>query len=197
MAMVVVTGSAGLVGSETVRYFCELDFEVIGIDNDMRSVFFGEEASTRWNTKILKEQFSNYHHHDLDIRDQKAIEQIYKEFNRDIVLIIHTAAQPSHDWAAKEPLTDFTINANGTLNLLENTRCYSPDAVFIFCSTNKVYGDSPNSLPFMELETRWEVINDHIYFNGIDETMSIDQSKHSLFGPVRHPPRKQTVFMPK
>jgi len=182
MAIVVITGSGGLVGSEAVKYFCKLDFEVIGIDNDMRSIFFGDEASTKWNVKILKEQYSNYQHYELDIRDQKALEQIFKKFNEDIILIIHTAAQPSHDWAKKEPYTDFTINANGTLNLLENTRRYSPDAVFIFCSTNKVYGDTPNLLPFMELETRWEVVNDHKYFNGIDETMSIDQSKHSLFG---------------
>jgi CDP-paratose 2-epimerase len=182
MKIVIVTGSAGLVGSEAVRFFCERDFCVIGIDNDMRKVFFGEEASVSWNKKILEEEYPKYKHYDIDIRDQMAIENIYKEYNKDISLIIHCAAQPSHDWAAKEPFTDFTINANGTLNLLENTRNYCPDAVFIFCSTNKVYGDTPNLLPLVELETRWEIDSGHKYYNGIDEAMSIDHSKHSLFG---------------
>jgi CDP-paratose 2-epimerase len=148
----------------------------------MRKVFFGEEASVSWNQKILEEEYPKYKHYDIDIRDQVAIENIYKEYNKDISLIIHCAAQPSHDWAAKDPFTDFTINANGTLNLLENTRNYCPDAVFIFCSTNKVYGDTPNSLPLIELETRWEIDKSHKYYDGIDETMSIDHCKHSLFG---------------
>ena len=182
MKIVVVTGSAGLVGSEAARFFCERDFCVIGIDNDMRKIFFGEEASVSWNQKILEEEYPKYKHYDIDIRDQMAIENIYKEYNKDISLIIHCAAQPSHDWAAKEPFTDFTINANGTLNLLENTRNYCPDAVFIFCSTNKVYGDTPNSLPLVELKTRWEIDSGHKYYDGIDEAMSIDHSKHSLFG---------------
>jgi CDP-paratose 2-epimerase len=182
MEIVIVTGSAGLVGSEAVRFFCEKDFSVIGIDNDMRKVFFGDDASVSWNQKILEEEYPKYKHYDIDIRDQKAVENIYKEYNKDISLIIHCAAQPSHDWAAKEPFTDFTINANGTLNLLENTRNYCPDAVFIFCSTNKVYGDTPNLLPLIELETRWEIDKGHKYYDGIDETMSIDHCKHSLFG---------------
>ena len=182
MKIVVVTGSAGLVGSEAARFFCERDFCVIGIDNGMRKSFFGEEASVSWNQKILEEEYPKYKHYDIDIRDQMAIENIYKEYNKDISLIIHCAAQPSHDWAAKEPFTDFTINANGTLNLLENTRNYCPDAVFIFCSTNKVYGDTPNLLPLVELETRWEIDEGHKYYDGVDETMSIDHSKHSLFG---------------
>ena len=182
MEIVIVTGSAGLVGSEAVRFFCEKNFCVIGIDNDMRKVFFGEEASVKWNQKILEERYPQYKHYDIDIRDQKDVESIYKEYNKDISLVIHCAAQPSHDWAAKEPFTDFTINANGTLNLLENTRNYCPEAVFIFCSTNKVYGDTPNLLPLIELETRWEIDKGHKYYDGVDETMSIDHSKHSLFG---------------
>jgi len=182
MSVVMVTGSAGLIGSESVRFFCKLGFDIIGIDNDMRRVFFGEDASTRWNQKALEEEFQNYKHYDVDIRDEKAIGRIFSEYGKDIILIIHTAAQPSHDWAAKEPYTDFTVNANGTLILLENTRKHCPEAVFIFTSTNKVYGDAPNSLPLVELETRWEIEEGHQYYNGINESMSIDQSKHSLFG---------------
>jgi len=182
MEIVLVTGSTGLIGSESVRFFCEKNFDVVGIDNDMRAVFFGEEASTRWNQKILEEKYPKYKHYDVDIRNQKDIENIFKEYDQDISVIIHCAAQPSHDWAAKDPLTDFTVNANGTLNLLENTRAYCPEAVFIFCSTNKVYGDIPNTLPLAELDTRWELEEGHKYYNGIDETMSIDNSMHSLFG---------------
>ena len=182
MAIVLVTGSAGLIGSEAVRFFSEKDFIVIGIDNDMRKFFFGEEASTRWNKEILEEKYPKYQHYDIDIRDQKPIEDLYKEHCQDISLIIHCAAQPSHDWAAKDPFSDFTVNANGTLNLLEYSRIYCPEAIFIFCSTNKVYGDTPNFLPLIELETRWEIDESHEYYKGIDETMSIDNSKHSLFG---------------
>ena len=148
----------------------------------MRKVFFGEDASTAWNRDKLKEEIGGYVHYDVDIRDKQQIEQLFSEYNKDIELVIHTAAQPSHDWAARDPFTDFTVNANGTLVLLEMTRKYCPDAVFIFTSTNKVYGDLPNHLPLVELETRWEIEPGHKYFNGIDETMSIDQSKHSLFG---------------
>ncbi len=182
MKIVIVTGSAGLVGSEVVKFFCEKDFSVVGIDNDMRQSFFGKEASVRWNQKILEEKYPQYKHYSIDIRDQKNIERIYKEYNRDISLVVHCAAQPSHDWAANEPFTDFTINANGTLNLLENTRKNCPEAVFIFCSTNKVYGDTPNFLPLIEFDTRWEIDKGHKYYDGIDESMSIDYSKHSLFG---------------
>jgi len=182
MEIVIVTGSAGLVGSEAVRFFCERNFCVVGIDNDMRKVFFGKEASVKWNQKILEERYPQYKHYDIDIRDQKIVESIYKEYNHDISLVIHCAAQPSHDWAARDSFTDFTVNVNGTLNLLEMTRQYCPDAVFIFTSTNKVYGDLPNILPLIEHETRWEIEKGHKYFDGIDETMSIDQSKHSLFG---------------
>ncbi|PIV83399.1 MAG: NAD-dependent epimerase, partial [Candidatus Moranbacteria bacterium CG17_big_fil_post_rev_8_21_14_2_50_44_12] len=175
-----ITGSAGLIGSESVRFFAEKGFDIVGIDNDMRKYFFGDEASTEWNNNLLKEKYKNYKHYKADIRNNDEIEKIFKEHKFD--LIIHTAAQPSHDWATKEPLTDFTVNANGTLNLLEAFRKHCPEAVFIFTSTNKVYGDKPNELSLVELEKRWEIEKGHKYWNGIDEFMSIDQSKHSVFG---------------
>lgn len=177
---VIVTGAAGLIGSESVRFFCEKGFKVIGIDNDMRKYFFGDEASTDWCRHRLEEEFSNYTHIQADIRNYEDIAKVFSE--NDIELVIHTAAQPSHDWAAKEPFTDFTVNANGTLSLLEATRQHSPNAVFIFTSTNKVYGDTPNNLPLVELDKRWEIESTHKFFDGIDETMSIDNTKHSLFG---------------
>lgn len=153
---VLITGSAGLIGSESAKFFANLGFEIHGIDNNMRQYFFGEEASTEWSKKELKKNLKDrYYHYQVDIRDDKKIEQIFKKNKFD--LIIHTAAQPSHDWAAKEPLTDFSINALGTLNILENYRKYSPEAVFIFTSTNKVYGDTPNALPFIEQEKRYEL----------------------------------------
>ena len=183
MSTIVITGSAGLIGSESVRFFAQLGFNIVGIDNDMRSVFFGETASTLWNSNLLKNTYGDlYNHYNVDIRDRTAINNIFQEYASDITLIIHTAAQPSHDWAAQDPHMDFTVNANGTLNLLEATRQYCPEAVFIFTSTNKVYGDTPNFLPLQELETRWEIEPEHQYVNGIDESMSIDNSKHSLFG---------------
>lgn len=182
MSIVMITGSAGLVGSEAVKFFCQLDHTVVGIDNDMRSYFFGKEASTRWSRNLLVQEYSNYIHYDVDIRDEKAIKEIYQKYNSELSLILHTASQPSHDWAAKEPFTDFTVNANGTLILLEYTRQFCPEAVFIFTSTNKVYGDLANKLPLVELETRWEIDSSHRYNSGIDESMSIDESKHSLFG---------------
>lgn len=176
-----ITGSAGLIGSEAVGFFIKKGFEVHGIDNNMRKYFFGDEASTDWNRTALEESYQDsYIHYDVDIRDESAINEIFKTHTFD--LIIHTAAQPSHDWAAKEPLTDFTVNANGTLVLLEAFRKYCPGAVFIFTSTNKVYGDTPNNLPLIELDTRWEIDPKHKFKNGIDETMSIDGSKHSIFG---------------
>ena len=156
--------------------------QVIGIDNDMRKFFFGEEASTKWNRDRLEKDVSNYKHYDVDIRDYDKIEKIFQHYSQDISLIIHTAAQPSHDWAASDPFADFSVNANGTLNLLQATRLYCPEAVFIFTSTNKVYGDLPNFLPLVELEKRWEIDSNHKYASGIAEDMSIDQSKHSLFG---------------
>ncbi|MBD2563739.1 MULTISPECIES: NAD-dependent epimerase/dehydratase family protein [Nostoc] len=183
MSIILVTGSAGLIGSESVRFFCERGFTVVGIDNNMREAFFGKDASTEWNRdRLLQEYGEQYIHHNVDIRDHEAISQIFKTYNKDISLIIHTAAQPSHDWAASAPYTDFTINANGTLVLLENTRQNCPEAVFIFCSTNKVYGDTPNLFPLVEQEQRWEIEQKHPYYQGVDETMSIDNSKHSLFG---------------
>lgn len=177
---ILVTGSAGLIGSEAVKYFCERGDDVHGIDNNMRQYFFGPEASTDWNRKQLEEQFKNYTHHTLDIRDCAALETLFKAKSFDV--IIHTAAQPSHDWAAKEPLTDFGVNAQGTMHLLELTRLHAPEAIFIFTSTNKVYGDRPNTLPYVELETRWELPENHRYYPGIDESMSIDGSIHSVFG---------------
>ncbi|BDD01735.1 NAD-dependent epimerase/dehydratase family protein [Persicobacter psychrovividus] len=183
MKAVLITGAAGLIGSEAVAFFADKFDTVIGVDNNLRKYFFGEAGSVEWNQARLKEKYPNYKHVNLDIRDQQALEELYKEYGTDIDLIVHTAAQPSHDWAAKEPFTDFTVNANGTLNLLEYTRQYAPEAVFIFTSTNKVYGDTPNYLPLIELEKRWEIVETHPYFDhGIDENMSIDHSKHSLFG---------------
>jgi CDP-paratose 2-epimerase len=180
---VLVSGSAGLIGSETVRFFAGRGFNVVGLDNDLRSAFFGPAASTQWNRNLLQETYGDrYIHYDVDIRDRPAVELIFAEFSSDLDLIVHTAAQPSHDWAASDPYTDFTVNANGTLVLLESMRRFCPDAVFIFTSTNKVYGDTPNRLPLRELETRWEIVDGHPFEAGIDESMSIDASKHSLFG---------------
>ncbi len=181
MNKVLVTGSAGLIGSESIKFFVERGYQAIGIDNDMRKYFFGDEASTEWNKKKLKEELKDkYIHYQVDIRNNDDIEKIFKEHK--LKVIIHTAAQPSHDWAAKEPFTDFTVNANGTLVLLENFRKFSPEATFIFTSTNKVYGDRPNRLPLIELRTRFELQKEHRYYNGIDESMNIDNCKHSLFG---------------
>ena len=164
------------------RFLLAKGMRVVGIDNDMRSYFFGEAASTQWNSADLVGN-PGYVHQALDIRDNGAIEKVFSEYSSSIELVVHTAAQPSHDWAAREPLTDFGVNALGTMNLLESCRKHSPEAVFIFTSTNKVYGDTPNRLPLVELETRYEVDQSHPYHrHGIDETMSIDQSKHSIFG---------------
>jgi len=183
MDIAIITGSAGLIGAEATRFFVNKGFKVVGIDNDMRKYFFGQEASTDWNRRILEETFSEYTHYSVDIRSQKDINRIFAKYGTDIKTVIHAAAQPSHDWAAKEPMTDFTVNANGTLVMLEAARKYCPESSFIFTSTNKVYGDAPNFLPLVELETRWEIDENHQYYkNGIDESMSIDQCKHSLFG---------------
>ncbi|HEX6848560.1 MAG TPA: NAD-dependent epimerase/dehydratase family protein [Chitinophagaceae bacterium] len=183
MQTVIVTGSSGLIGSEAVRFFYAKGFRVIGIDNDMRSYFFGETASTRPTLIKLQTDLPDYIHFSTDIRNHEDLNKIFSDYSSSIEAVIHTAAQPSHDWAAKEPITDFSVNATGTLNLLEATRKYSPRAVFIFTSTNKVYGDTPNLLPLIETETRWEIDPAHPFAQyGIDETMSIDQSKHSVFG---------------
>ena len=183
MNIALITGSSGLIGSEACRFWHKKGFSVIGIDNDMRSYFFGADASTLTMENQLKNTLKNFSSHNIDIRDMDKLDALFSEYSSDIKVIIHTAAQPSHDWAAKEPLTDYSINATGTLNLLELTRKYCPDASFIFTSTNKVYGDTPNRLPLVELEHRWEIQEDHpFYTHGIDESMSVDQSKHSLFG---------------
>jgi len=183
MSVAIITGSAGLIGSEAAVFFADKGMDVVGIDNNMRQVFFGSEASTLLNRRRLEGQLGGkYHHHDQDIRDQTFIQNLFNQYQKDIKLVVHTAAQPSHDWAAKQPITDFTINANGTLNILEATRHHAPDAVFIFTSTNKVYGDRPNRLPLHEEETRYEIDPSHPYADGITEQMSIDQSLHSIFG---------------
>lgn len=183
MAVAIITGSSGLIGSETVKFFHEKGLHCIGIDNNMREYFFGKDGSVAWNTQTLQKQLSNFEHHTIDIRNEVELNKLFSKFATDIVTVVHCAAQPSHDWAAKEPLTDFTINALGTVNLLECTRNYCPNASFIFTSTNKVYGDTPNYLPLEENATRWEIKNEHkFYTRGIDESMSIDQSKHSVFG---------------
>ncbi|MBA2377991.1 MAG: NAD-dependent epimerase/dehydratase family protein [Blastocatellia bacterium] len=182
MKICIVTGSGGLVGSEAVDFFAGKFDVVVGIDNDMRRYFFGDEASTDWNTRRLEQTYQNYKHHAADIRDLERLREIFAEYGSDVALIIHAAAQPSHDWAAKEPLTDFGVNATGTVNMLECCREFCPEAVFIFTSTNKVYGDNPNFLPLVETETRWEIAEDHPYHVGIDEQMSLDSTKHSIFG---------------
>jgi CDP-paratose 2-epimerase len=183
MKIALITGAAGLIGSESVRFFHAKGFHIIGIDNDMRKYFFGAESSTQKNLQELKSECANFVNHEIDIRDTQAVSRIFSEYNRDIDVVIHSAAQPSHDWAAREPHTDFGINAVGTLNLLEAARQHCPQAVFIFVSTNKVYGDTPNRLPLQELETRWELDPKQPYFKkGIDESMSLDQCTHSVFG---------------
>jgi CDP-paratose 2-epimerase len=179
---IVVTGSAGLIGSETVKRFSGDGARVVGIDNDMRAEFFGAEASTKTTRDNLIKNVRGYEHHDIDIRDVRALMDLFKEHGRAVDAVVHTASQPSHDWAARDPQTDFTINANGTLNLLEAVRNFCPDAPFVFTSTNKVYGDTPNRLPLRELDKRWEIESGHEYEPGISESMSIDYTKHSLFG---------------
>ena len=179
---IVVTGSAGLIGSETARYFAGEGARVLGIDNDMRARFFGEQASTKRIREQLVQNLRGYEHRDADIRDTHVIDELFKEHGAHIAAVVHSASQPSHDWAAREPQTDFGVNAVGTLNLLEAARKFCPEAPFVFLSTNKVYGDTPNRLPLRELPKRWEIEKGHEYEPGISESMSIDQSKHSLFG---------------
>jgi CDP-paratose 2-epimerase len=183
VSVAIVTGSAGLVGSEAARYFGRLGLDVVGIDNDMRASFFGEEASTAWNVKSLEKQLGRtYRHYHADIRDRAEMLAVFGRYGSSVELVIHAAAQPSHDWAAREPFTDFDINAGGTLNILEATRRHAPDAVFIFTSTNKVYGDRPNRLPLTEHATRYEIEASHPFVDGITEEMPIDYTLHSLFG---------------
>lgn len=183
MTVAIVTGSSGLVGSETAIFLHEQGLDVVGIDNDMRAYFFGQDASTSWNTRRLQATLPRFRHEPIDIRNEAAIDELFRRYGRDIALVVHCAAQPSHDWASREPMTDFTINATGTLVLLQATRTHAPDAVFLFTSTNKVYGDTPNLLPLVELDKRWELPASHPWGeHGIDEAMSLDQTKHSIFG---------------
>jgi CDP-paratose 2-epimerase len=184
MSVAIISGSAGLIGSEAAVFFAESrGLDVVGIDNDMRSRFFGEEASTADNLSRLQKRLGKkYRHHSADIRDQAAIATIFTKYGKDVVLVVHTAAQPSHDWAALDPATDFTVNANGTAIMLQEAQRSSPNTVFIFTSTNKVYGDTPNRLPLIELAKRWEIEPTHQYAGGIREDMSIDSTLHSLFG---------------
>src|SRR5688572_5882167 len=183
MPSAIVTGSGGLIGSESVRQFVEAGFDVIGIENDMRATFFGPDASTRRTSERLVETYPDeFRWAELDIRDAEGVRRLFAEHAGELALIVHTAAQPSHDWAASDPQTDFGVNANGTLNLLQAAREHAPDAPFVFCSTNKVYGDAPNSLPLEETDTRLELPQEHEYYGGIPTSMSIDHCTHSLFG---------------
>jgi CDP-paratose 2-epimerase len=182
MPVAIVTGSGGLIGSETVKHFVSQGFDVVGLENDMRARFFGPEAATAANTARLVESLDAFRSLDVDVRDRDAVERVFRAHAADLELVVHTAAQPSHDWAARDPHTDFTVNANGTLNLLQATREHKPEATFVFTSTNKVYGDRPNSLPLQDTDMRLELPEDHEYFGGVPTSMSIDHTMHSLFG---------------
>jgi CDP-paratose 2-epimerase len=180
MQKLLVTGSSGLIGSEVVIHFANKGWSIHGVDNNQRAVFFGPQGDTRWNQQRLSESLGKgFVHHELDIRDRTGVLELLQSVKPDA--IVHTAAQPSHDRAAAIPFDDFDVNAVGTLNLLEACRQSCPDSPFVHLSTNKVYGDRPNTIALKELETRWDY-DDETYADGIDETFSIDQSKHSLFG---------------
>ncbi len=178
---ILITGSCGLIGSEAARHFVRRHWQVIGLDNNSRASFFGPEASTRFQARSLRRE-KGYHHFSLDVRAFPKLERIFKQYGNRLEVILHTAAQPAHDWAADHPLTDFAINATGTLNLLELTRRFCPQAVFVFLSTNKVYGDTPNRLPFRVGKTRFDLPKNHPSYLGIRETQPVDQSLHSVFG---------------
>ena len=182
MSIILITGSSGLVGSESVNFFSKKGFDVVGIDNDLRKVFFGNEASTNKIKKDLIKNNKRFKSYNTDIRNYNGLEKIYKKFKKNISLIIHCAAQPSHDYGKNFPILDFNVNATGTLNLLELTKKYCPNAPFIFMSTNKVYGDNPNRLKIIEKKSRWELKEKDKYFKGIDEKFSIDSCTHSFFG---------------
>jgi len=183
VTVAVITGSAGLIGSEAALHFGGLGLEIVGVDNDMRRTFFGSDGSTEWNRRRVQDELGgSYTHLDIDVRDRAGVMAIFERYAGEIGLVVHTAAQPSHDWAAGDPFTDFDVNAVGTLNLLQAAREHSPTAPFVFTSTNKVYGDRPNLLPLVETDTRWEIEQGHTYENGIREDMSIDASLHSVFG---------------
>ena len=182
MSVVIITGSSGLVGSESVEFFCKKGFDVVGIDNNLRNHFFGKDGSTIWVKKKLLNKHKNFKSNNIDIRNFNSIEKIFKIYKKKISLIIHCAAQPSHDYGKKFPILDFNVNATGTLNLLELTKRYCPDSPFIFMSTNKVYGDNPNKLKIIEKSKRWELKEKDTFFKGIDEKFSIDNCTHSFFG---------------
>ena len=181
MSVVIITGSCGLVGSESALYFAEKGFDVVGLDNNARKFFFGKDGDISWLRTRLK-KIKNYTHYNTDIRNLSSLKKIFTRYKKKISLIIHCAAQPSHDWAKNKAFVDFEINAKGTLNLLELTKMYCPNSPFIFMSTNKVYGDNPNKLPLVEKKTRWEIKKNHKFHKGIDESMSIDGCTHSFFG---------------
>ncbi len=182
MSLVIITGSTGLVGSEAVNFFCDKGFDVIGIDNNLRKFFFGKDGSTIWVKNKLLKRNKNFKNLNLDIRNYEKLKKIFKRYSRNISLIIHCAAQPSHDYGKNYPIIDFNVNATGTLNLLELTKIYCPNSPFIFMSTNKVYGDNPNKLKLIEKKNRWELSKKNKYFRGIDEQFSIDRCTHSFFG---------------
>jgi len=182
MSTIIITGSTGLVGSESVDFFCKKGFDVIGIDNNLRSFFFGKEGSTEWVKKKLLKRFNNFYNYNTDIRNLNSLKKIFKKYKKNISLVIHCAAQPSHDYGKNFPILDFNVNATGTLNLLEMTKLFCPDAPFIFMSTNKVYGDNPNKLSLIEKSKRWEIKKSHINYKGINENFSIDSCTHSFFG---------------
>ncbi len=182
MSIVIITGSSGLVGSEAVNFFCDKGFDVIGIDNNLRKFFFGRDGSTLWIKNNLIKRNKKFKNFNIDIRNFNGLEKIFKKYRKNISLIIHCAAQPSHDYGKKFPVLDFNVNATGTLNLLELTKIYCPNAPFIFTSTNKVYGDNPNKLSIIETKNRWELKKNNKYYNGIDEKFSIDHCTHSFFG---------------
>jgi len=183
MSIVLITGSNGLIGSESVQFFSEKGFDVVGIDNNLRQLFFGKEGSTLWvKKKLVKNNKKNFTPINIDIRNYNSLEKIFKKYKKNISLIIHCAAQPSHDYGKNHPLLDFEVNAKGTLNMLELTKIYSPNSPFIFTSTNKVYGDNPNKLRLIEKASRFDVPKDSVYSKGIDEKFSIDNCTHSFFG---------------
>ena len=182
MSIAIITGSSGLVGSEAVNFFCKKGFDVIGIDNNLRQLFFGKDGSTIWIKNRLKKRNKNFKSLNIDIRNYNQLEKIFKKFTKDISIIIHCAAQPSHDYGKNYPKLDFEVNASGTLNMLELTKIYCPNTTFIFMSTNKVYGDNPNKLKFTEKKLRWELSKKNIFYKGINENFSIDNCTHSFFG---------------
>jgi CDP-paratose 2-epimerase len=182
MTVAIVTGAGGLVGAEASARFCALGYDVVGIENDMRSQLFGPSASTKRQTQALTERYDSFHLAELDVRDGEGIERLFGKHAPKVEIVVHAAGQPSHDWAAVDPSVDFAINATGTLNVLEAVRRHCPAATFVYCSTNKVYGNLPSELPLLELEMRFDLAPNHVWHGGIDTTMSIDRSLHSLLG---------------